>query len=187
MGDYTNLTLDVHSADPTVRKAVRAIFEDYSGTFTYRDEEDDISLSIGVNEAPCGSANDLASALVSAMDEAKHETECGFCKGEGCENCDHSGTVMVTLAPFAFTVWEDPKYEWLGELWEYAPGAGAYSAECDADGQAVLSTSTVLGLVRKATDLAALKADVDRLTGAPVIVAQKAFIAALTTTTEESA
>lgn len=187
MGDYTNLTMHVYSADPTVRTAARGIFQDYSGTCTFENEETDTCLSIGVNEARCGSAQELASALTTAMTDPSHEADCGFCKGEGCENCDHSGTVMVTLAPFAFTVWEDPKYEWLGELWEYAPGAGAYSAECDADGQAVLSTSTVLGLVRKATDLAALKADVDRLTGAPVIVAQKAFIAALTTTTEESA
>jgi len=185
MGDYTNLTMTVYSADPMVRTAVRGIFEDYSGTFTWRDEEDATSLSFGVNEARCGSAQELASALTTAMTDPSHETECGFCKGGGCENCDDSGVVMVTLSPFAFTLWEDPKYEWLGELWRYAPEAGAYSADCDADGNAVLNTSQVLKLVQEATDLVALKAEVARLTGRYVIEAQQEFIATLTTTTTE--
>lgn len=186
MGDYTNLTMHVYSADPMVRKAVRRIFENYSGTYTFEDEETDTCLSIGVNEARCGSAQELASALTTAMTDPSHEADCGFCKGEGCENCDGDGVVMVKLSPFAFTVSEDPAYEWLGEIWRYAPGAGAFSAECDADGDVLLNTHTLVGIVRAATDLAALQAEIERLSGTEVIKAQKAFIAALETTKENA-
>lgn len=42
-------------------------------------------------------------------------------------------------ADVAFTVSEDPKYEWLGTLCRYQPGKGVHEVDCDASENALLT------------------------------------------------
>lgn len=61
----------------------------------------------------------------------------------------------------AFTVTEDPRYEWLGTLCRYQPGKGMHEVDCDANAQAVLTDSELAVLTRESTDPATI---LDRIT-----------------------
>lgn len=56
----------------------------------------------------------------------------------------------------AFTVTEDPRYEWLGTLCRYQPGRrggiGMHEVACDANAQAVLTDSELRALTRATPD-----------------------------------
>src|SRR5690606_37765226 len=49
-----------------------------------------------------------------------------------------------------FSVAEDPKFEWLGTLCRYHPDLGMHEADCDANGQAVLTDATYSALAATA-------------------------------------
>lgn len=80
-------------------------------------------------------------------------------------SCGVISEVIAHLADHAptgvYEAHEDPKYEWLGDLWWWHPKLGAYTAECDANGQAVFSVSVVLSTVGKTAE------ELDLLTGQP--------------------
>jgi len=52
----------------------------------------------------------------------------------------------------AFTVTEDPKYEWLGTICRYDPERGMHETECGPDGQAVLTASSFEATSQAAQD-----------------------------------
>lgn len=52
----------------------------------------------------------------------------------------------------AWQVWEDPKYEHLGEVHLHHPDLGVFRAECDAQGRAVFTADEVDRMVTDADD-----------------------------------
>lgn len=126
MGDTTNFQMYVYSTTPDeARHFARFIGEhclgrDWSTNFN-ADEPDAIVLGRGGgytdNDASCGIVNDYAVGLAA--------------------NTPNS----------VFVAWEDPKYEWLGVLIMHVPGLGVYVAECDADGNPVMSAQSILEML----------------------------------------
>lgn len=171
MGDTTNLTMYVHSKDPRVITAARACFENFAGEQNrWTDDYDEAKgeMCLGAGDVSVGNANELACALDELFTKADNEIQCGFCKGEGCENCNGDGVIAAKLPDFAYHVWEDPKYEYLGSSYMHVPEVGDFNGDCDSDGKVVVDTTEVAEWVAKATDLSALQAEVAKLTGATV-------------------
>jgi hypothetical protein len=60
---------------------------------------------------------------------------------------DSSGDVAAAIIDAApgstFATWTDPAYDWLGLLVMYAPDRGRFSAECDANGNAMVAPHEV--------------------------------------------
>lgn len=70
-----------------------------------------------------------------------------------CGSADTYADNLMEAAPGAsFVLWEDPKYEWLGDLRAYAPDLGPYAAECDANGTPVLSPGEIRDVVAGARE-----------------------------------
>lgn len=63
------------------------------------------------------------------------------------------------------TVWEDPKYEWLGALWHWKKGMGEpFTADCDAYGTVVV-TETAIRTILAHTDDAEVRRALRRTIG----------------------
>ena len=55
---------------------------------------------------------------------------------------------LVKVAPGAsFLMWEDPAYQWLGDLYAYTPELGMFTCACDADGTPVMNASQVTRVI----------------------------------------
>ena len=129
MGDRTNLTLRLISSDADIRGAARELFENYSGGDHFEDTDEDSNLNLGANDVSCGSASELDFDLAQLIHERGSE--------------------------FAYQVHEDPAYEWLGQVCIHVPGLlPDLTAECDADGSPVLTTTTVTSALAIADDAA---------------------------------
>lgn len=182
MGDYSNLTFTVPLPPKALLKYLDEAFRQYSGSHWHYDETvTEAEIRLGANDVSVGSVDQLSSDMDTLRDETQ-EVDCPDCNGTtqitnesnewvGCGRCIANGTINVR-ADLAYTVHEDPLYEWMGSLVAYAPGLPLFSSECDADGSPVVSTSTVVALVNKATDLDELKARVNTLGGKAVLEAQ---------------
>lgn len=112
MGDRTALQVIVHDAHPDEVSAIFEALEQYTQVTTI--ELGDVML---IEEASCGSSDELASALAS----------------EAPQSC--------------FTIWEDPKYDWLGSLNMIHRDLGTFTAECDSNGFAQFTEETVHKIV----------------------------------------
>ncbi|WP_298800409.1 hypothetical protein [uncultured Pseudonocardia sp.] len=121
MGDRTTVQLIVHACPPAEVRALWEVIEEYRLT----DEQpltagaDRIALGglYRADEISCGSAEEIAAQL-----------------GQ-------------TAPGSTWTVWEDPKYEWLGSVSIQVPGLGTWSAECDANGVAQFPAAQILSVV----------------------------------------
>jgi hypothetical protein len=175
MGDTTNLTMTVKSRDPRVRAIALDKFREYSGGHNeFHESEDATSLEMGASDCSVGSADELDSNLRNAITDAELESQCGFCKGDGCENCDDSGIIIKPAGEFAWHVHEDPAYEYMGDVFVHVPEVGYFTAECDSDGNPRVTTDALITAVNEATDLDALKGSIESMTGDAII---KAFFA----------
>lgn len=64
---------------------------------------------------------------------------------------DEIASALTELEGVAFAAWDDPKYEWLGQLTIHVPELGAYSAQCDANGTVVLDADVLVKHLRAGT------------------------------------
>lgn len=125
MGDTTNLQCRIYACPPEQVRAVLTALAEYhlNDDWMSFDQMPMSALVLGrpnvSNEVSCGSADELA------------------------------GTLMETAPGASFELWEDPKYEWLGSLWRYTPDLGAFSAECDADGNPQYDANWIMGRLEK--------------------------------------
>lgn len=77
----------------------------------------------------------------------------------------------------SFVLWEDPAYEWLGDVFAYTPKLGMFSAPCDANAVPMFTGEQMRKLVSEATaDVGAsaggimlrkIREAIDLATGAP--------------------
>jgi hypothetical protein len=130
MGDRTALQMQIITDDDDLRVKAREVFEEYSGSDVFEDDWFDGSHQgnvwrVGSAEVSCGSAEELAGALDKLIQE------------EGKD--------------LAYLLWEDPKYEWLGDLHIHVPGLEQdFRADCDSNGNALLTQTQVAHLVESA-------------------------------------
>jgi hypothetical protein len=150
MPDTTPLQLTVHAAPPEQHPAILKVINGY------------------------GLGQDWASV---APEEVFTELELGVQYTDDQGVVGHASAIaseLVAVAPGAsFIVWEDPAYEYLGEVCIYAPQLGLYRADCDADGEPQLSSQTILAIldrVEQATPqaiVADVRTAIDQATGRP--------------------
>jgi hypothetical protein len=120
MGDRTYLQGVVYALNGADPEAVLELFDAYSINGTQYDEEPwsvatleaipDTGLRFDATEVSVGTARDIAGDL---------------------ENASSDGVT--------FMMWEDPRYEWLGELFLHHPELGSYEGTCDSDGNSLLT------------------------------------------------
>lgn len=154
MGDTTYLQMKVKSADPRVLQAAAAEFGILAWDISTSYDDAPRFKSLG-GQCGCGAARELASVL----DKLTYE--------------DPETGELTALDPstFAYYVWEDPKYEWLGELWVHVPGFKDFGCECDSNGTPQLDADLIADLIAEATDLDALKAALAKRTGTGILKA----------------
>jgi hypothetical protein len=121
MSDRTSHTLIVHQTTPEEAGAFLTVIEEY-GLDEFGPDVDAGDVALGekymCDEHPVGGSTDAATYL------EKH-------------------------APNSvWTVWEDPKYEWLGSVYVHAPGLGSWTAACDANGIGYFSADEIRAAVR---------------------------------------
>jgi hypothetical protein len=113
MSDRTSMSAIV-SFDRKPSAEARKRFAEISDTYYGEDwgmgDPDRHTLSFGVQENVCGKSEDLFEQLRDALPDAAE-----------------------------VVVWEDPKYEWLGQTFRWKHGQEIFSAECDASGRVVLT------------------------------------------------
>jgi Protein of unknown function (DUF3145) len=95
---------------------------------------DDLAEGITVYEARVGTADEVAAKLREAAPGA------------------------------SFYLWEDPCYEWLGDMYAYTPELGIFTAACDSYGEPVFKLSEVVVVVREAKGMLPV---IQRKMGAP--------------------
>lgn len=70
-----------------------------------------------------------------------------------CGSADeYAGNLMEAAPGASFVLWEDPAYQWLGDLRAYAPDLGLFAAQCDADGNPTLMPGQIREAVAAAQD-----------------------------------
>lgn len=117
MGDWTSGAARVHACPPHRVRSVLSAFAEYG--FAYEDNSPDYTtLILGEwycgTEIRCGSAAELAAELIANAPEA------------------------------AFTLHEEPAYEWTGTYCAYTQKLGLFTAECDTSGEPMFTQSDVL-------------------------------------------
>ncbi len=150
MGDRTALTFLIPNPGdlpPGYELAIRDTFASFVADHTA--QTDAGRMKMEGNEASVGSAEEAAQALLDLM------------KG------DPDAEPPLPPHQFAFTVWEDPKYEWLGTLYRYTPGQPMFTAECDASGRAVIEFSQIAAAIAATTDRDGLIARLRHVYGEP--------------------
>ncbi len=134
MGDRTAVAATIHACPPLCVGEVLEIFEDHGLTDNIEPEdggetvtEDCRTLILGEvyssRDIACGGARDIAEALIARAPEV------------------------------AFTVFEDPTREWLGDVFMYVRELGQFHAACDVDGVPMLSQKLVLELEGEADEV----------------------------------
>lgn len=119
MGDRTTVQLIVHACLPHHVRAFHHVIDEY-GLFEGQDvvpHRIELGWAYMAAEVSCGSADEIASTLQSTAGDA------------------------------AWTVWEDPKYEWLGTVTRHHPRLGSWSAECTSEGQGVFFADQIVSLL----------------------------------------
>ncbi|WP_181273658.1 hypothetical protein [Brevibacterium oceani] len=119
MSDRTHVQLIVHDCPPDQAAAVLSIIDQHDLHLEYVEDGQpaDGQLGLGLTymdpEVVCGSAQLIAQELEQSAPGASWE------------------------------VWEDPKYEWLGDLYRFTPTFGPWTANCDAEGTPVFTPDEV--------------------------------------------
>jgi hypothetical protein len=120
MGDRTWFQAVIFDCPPNQAQAVLDVFDEYG-----IHPGDDVTVPDGhlalgatyVNEdILCGSAQETAARL------------------------------QVDAPQSSWELWEDPKLEWLGDIWRYTPMLGAWTAQCSSQGTPVFSDDHIRSL-----------------------------------------
>lgn len=122
MSDRTYFQIVIYAAPADERAAIERIFEQYDiGYGETRDSDGFYRVVLGAqantHEIRCGSASDIAQELVHHAPRSSWE------------------------------LWEDPAYEWLGDVRRYTPDLGLFTAECTSEGCPVFTVAEVLQMV----------------------------------------
>lgn len=124
MSDRTGFRAYVYDCPEDQREAALTVLaEDYALGVDWTDQpagDLDLTSAYTADEITCGSAQEIAKALREAAPGA------------------------------SFILWEDPKYEWLGDLYAHTPALGEFTAECAESGEPVLNREQVTKVINDA-------------------------------------
>lgn len=113
MSDRTQFQGTIYRCNPVVWDQIVRAVEEYVSGSQWSNEPEGINLGqqFSNDEVSCGVVDDLSARLVE---------------------------IDPTIV---FSMWEDPKYEWLGEAAVYVgnPDMGIFRQECDANGQVLVN------------------------------------------------
>lgn len=161
MADTSNFNVRAVIPDPEVRDAVYTHVKNSflpPGTFVYNDTNDDGAVELGASDISLGDAEECFDSLLKLIENGISEWECTVCHGEGkiadgstCLRCAGDCYYDLAVPDFAFVVYDEPKFEWMGSIRMHAPGLPDFSGDCDADGNVRVDHSAVLDLVDKIT------------------------------------
>lgn len=120
MPDQTAASLTLHSCLPHRVRAVRAVLEQHD-FIDSTDDQGRVSVTLGVpytvsESFPVGDSAAVSRALMEAAPEV------------------------------SFTVYEEPAYDWLGEIFVYVPHLGVFPASCDNSGTPLLPQPYLLNI-----------------------------------------
>lgn len=164
MGDYTGFNFYALAPKEYIAGPIKGLVEDHLGSVDV-DPKDPTSLHWEGGDVRCDSAAEMAQRLVGLMAEGVSDDE---------EN-------PLPRCKFAFKLWEEPKYEWLGELHIFVPtddGHLYFAAECDTSGNPFVDVDSIVKAVHEATDLDDAKRRIEVLAGTQVEAAWKAYVPA---------
>jgi len=119
VSDRTPVQLTVYDCPPSQAAAALRVIHEYGLRFEFLNEGQpaDDQLGLGLTymdpEVPCGSAQLIAHTLQESAPRASWE------------------------------VWEDPAYEWLGDLYRFTPDLGLWTANCDTEGTPLFTPDDV--------------------------------------------
>lgn len=122
MSDRTCATATIHFCPPHRRRGVLKILVSHGLDDETPEADGTTAEGVTVGEAyvcheiPCGSAAECVDDLIHCAPEV------------------------------AFTIYEDPAYEWVGTVWIYVPGLGLFVAACDTSGEPMFTQQQVLAL-----------------------------------------
>ncbi|KJR10243.1 hypothetical protein UG54_01295 [Gordonia sihwensis] len=69
-----------------------------------------------------------------------------------CKTSEEIANELQEVAPDAsWECWEDPKYEWLGDLYRFTPELGLFTVECGGEGEPLFTAFEVRHFMAKAT------------------------------------
>lgn len=120
MSDRTFLQIEICDAPDAELAAIETVFE----TFDLRYEQESDSTE--------------SEGRIRFGSTAQNEEIC-------CGSASLIAQKLIACAPGAsWSLWEDPKYEWLGDLFLYTPTLGVFNADCSSGGDAVFTASEVL-------------------------------------------
>lgn len=144
MGDQTCVQLIVYACPPDQTRAIRQQIDNYDLT---------------EHEQRCISApGQVHSRWENLPEDQIMLNHLYLGTSVPCGSADDIGAALAEEAPGAiWEVWEDPKYEWLGDLRRYAPSLGLFKAECGSDGQPLFTATELrdlLAKVRRGDDIA---------------------------------
>lgn len=158
MSDYTAMTVLV-TAPKELLPRIATLVESYFGEFTGGEDPekpDEVDLSWEGADVRCGSAGELALELDKLMKT-------------GVEGEDEYGLDSMPPTPFAYKIYEDPKYEWLGDMHIRVPlpdgGYLDFTSECDANGGVVVGPTEILRILHEAKTLEEARERAARLVG----------------------
>lgn len=146
MADRTSHTITVVSTNQSTHAAVVDLVEGICG-YDEREYNNNIT-TLSAHQAPCGTSSEIFNEL---------------------------NELRNTLGEFAYSVHEDPKFEWMGDKYIYVPEVGVYTQECDADGEIRISATALDALLETITEPEALAEEIAKLTGKNVRDAFKAY------------
>lgn len=172
MGDTSNFNVHVPYIPVAYKDRIVELILQYTGGYDhYEDERAGTAVSIGANEVSLGSVEQLDSEFKELIEDGV-DVECKLCDddcevdGEDCPACDGAGERHLDGFDFAYSINDEPAYEWLGTLVVHVPGMKDLVTECDADGSPVLKNKELMELIDTATDLENLRARIKGASGA---------------------
>lgn len=68
--------------------------------------------------------------------------------------------IAETGVDFGYDVYDEPRYEYLGDLFEHKAGQGTFHAVCDGEGRPLIESYDLLRHVEEATSLARLQYEI---------------------------
>ena len=146
MGDRTAFQCTIDACPEDQREAVREILDEYADHLDWTDAlpaELSLDRQYTAHEVSLGTAQEITGRLTKAAPGA------------------------------AFLLWEDPAYQWLGDVYAHTPELGTFTAACDADGNPVYTREQIAAMVKEITETtlcmtsATLAIELDKRMGGP--------------------
>lgn len=144
MADRTYMRLEVKGVAPQIQETVGDVIKQWVDFEFATDRWVEGGATFSEYEISVGTLTEIARVLDQLIDESQ--------------------------LPFAYAIWEDPKYEYDGDCIYNVPDVGRINQGCNADGQVHVTASALHDLIDVCRKMAwDLPAQIETLTGRKVL------------------